>query len=115
MREGLLEKLGTQTSKPEWLKGYRVRAIDGSHIREQGSTGSDWILHYSWEIFGLQNDYFEITPNSQRESALRFPIEKSDIILADRRCGKARAFDYIVQSGGDFVTRLKRQGGKLFR
>lgn len=113
MCEGLLGKLGTQTSKPEWLKGYRVRAIDGSYIREQGSTGSDWILHYRWEIFGLRNDYFEIAPNSQGESALRFPIEKSDIILADRRCGKARAFDYIVQSGGDFVTRLKRQGGKL--
>ena len=32
--------------------GRRVRAVDGSHISEQGSTVSDWILHYSWEIFG---------------------------------------------------------------
>ena len=47
MCEGMLEKLDTAVTKPEWLEGRRVRAIDGSHISEQGSTGSDWILHYS--------------------------------------------------------------------
>ena len=114
MCEELLEKLGTQTSKPEWLKPYRIRAIDGSHISEQGSTGSDWILHYSWEIFGLRSDYFEITPSSSGESVLRFPIEKGDIILADRHYGKAKAFDYIARSGGDFVMRLKHKAAIYF-
>ena len=47
MCEGMLEQLGTAVTKPEWLEGRCVRAIDGSHISEQGSTGSDWILHYS--------------------------------------------------------------------
>ncbi len=107
--EGMLERLGTQTSKPEWLKEYRVRAIDGSHISEQGSTGSDWIVHYSWELFGLRSDYFEITSSSSGESALRFPIKKGDIILADRHYGKAKAFDYIAEAGGDFVIRLKHK------
>ena len=114
MCEGLLEKLGTQTSRPEWLENYRIRAIDGSHISEQGSTGSDWILHYSWEIFGLRSDYFEITPSSSGESALRFPVEKGDIILADRHYGKAKAFDYIAGAGGDFVMRLKHKAAIYF-
>lgn len=114
MCEGMLEQLGTQTSQPEWLEGRKVRAIDGSHIREQGSTGSDWILHYSWELFGLRSDYFEITPSSSGESALRFPIEKGDIILADRHYGKAKAFDYVVGSGGDFVMRLKHKAANYF-
>ena len=114
MCEGLLEKLGTQTSKPEWLENYRVRAIDGSHISEQGSTGSDWILHYSWEIFGLRSDYFEITPSSSGESALRVPVKKGDIILADRHYGKAKAFDYIAGAGGDFVMRLKHKAAIYF-
>ena len=114
MCEGMLEHLGTQTTQPEWLEERRVRAIDGSHISEQGSTGSDWVLHYSWELFGLRNDYFEITPNSQGESALRFPIEKGDIILADRHYGKAKAFDYVVGSGGDFVMRLKHKAANYF-
>lgn len=34
MCEGMLERLGTATTKPEWLEGRRVRAIDGSHISE---------------------------------------------------------------------------------
>ena len=114
MCEGLLEKLGTQSSKPEWLEGYRVRAIDGSHISEQGSTGSDWILHYSWEIFGLGSDYFEVMPSSKGASALHFPVERGDIILADRHYGEAKAFDYIAGTGGDFVMRLKQKGRNLF-
>ena len=84
------------------------------NIIEQGSTGSDWVLHYSWELFGLRNDYFEITPSSQGESALRFPIEKGDIILADRHYGKANAFDYVAGSGGDFVIRLKYKAANYF-
>ena len=47
MCEGMLDQLCTAVTKPEWLEGRWVRAIDGSHISEQGSTGSDWILHYS--------------------------------------------------------------------
>ena len=93
MCEGILEQLGTSVTKPEWLEGRRVRVTDGSHVSEQGSTGSDWILHYSWEIFGLRNDYFEITPSSQGEKSVRFPVQKGDIILADRLYGKAKGFD----------------------
>ena len=114
MCEGMLEQLGTAATKPKWLEGRRVRAIDGSHINEQGSTGSDRILHYSWEIFGLRNDYFEITPNRQGEKAARFPVEKGDIILADRHYGKAKGFDYIVGAGGDFVMRLKHKAAKYY-
>ena len=114
MCEGMLEQLGTAVTKPEWLEGRCVRAIDGSHISEQGSTRSDWILHYSWEVFGLRNDYFEITPHSQGEKTARFPIQKGDIILGDRLYGKAKGFDYIVGAGGDFVMRLKHKAAKYY-
>ena len=112
--ENMLEQLGTKVTKPEWLEGRRVRAIDGSHISEQGSTGSDWIVHYSWELFGLRNDYFEITPSKEGESAVRFPIEEGDIVLADRHYGKAKTFDYIREHGGDYVMRLKHKAAKYF-
>ena len=111
MCEGVLERLGTAVTKPTRLEGRRVRAIDGSHISEQGSTGSNWILHYSWEVFGLRNDYFAITPNSCGESALHFPIKKGDIILADWHYGKAKA---LVGGGGDFVMRLKHKAANYF-
>ena len=110
----MLEQFGTAVTKPKWLEGRRVRAIDGSHISEQGSTGRDWILHYSWEVFDLRNDYFEITPHSQGEKTARFPIQKGDIILWDRLYGKAKGFDYIVGAGGDFVMRLKHKAAKYY-
>ena len=112
--EHLLEKLGTQTTPPEWLNGRRIRAIDGSHISEQGSTGSDWILHYSWDVFGLRNDFFEITSCKEGESALRYAVGEGDIILADRHYGKARAFDYITANKGDYVMRLKHKAADYY-
>lgn len=65
-------------------------------------------------MFGLRSDYFEITPSSSGETALRFPIEKGDIILADRHYGKAKSFDYVAGSGGDFVMRLKHKAANYF-
>lgn len=114
MCEHMLSELGTRIEAPKWLAGRKVRAIDGSHISEQGSTGSDWILHYSWELFKLRNDYFEITSCKEGESVTRFPIEKGDIIIADRHYGKAKAFDYVVANGGDYVMRLKHKAADYY-
>lgn len=112
--ERMLAGLGTQVTQPEWLGKRRVLAIDGSHISEQGSTGSDWILHYSWEVFGLRNDFFEITPCKEGESALRFTVKAGDIVLADRHYGKAKAFDYITANNGDYVMRLKHKAADYY-
>jgi len=112
--EHMLEKLGTCINKPDWLSNYNVKAIDGSHIKEQGSTGSDWILHYSWELFGLRNDYFEITPSKDGESIGKFPVNRGDIIIADRHYGKAKAFDYITEHDGDYIIRLKHKAAKYY-
>ncbi len=65
---------------------------------------SDWILHYSWELFGLRTDYFEITPSSRGESALRFPIEKD----AKEFVGGSHHVKFVRFSFGTFpVHKLK--------
>jgi hypothetical protein len=49
----LAENVHGITEKPPWLKDFNVRIIDASVISEPGSTGSDWRLHYSIELFGV--------------------------------------------------------------
>lgn len=112
--ENMLKRFGVQAEKPIWLENYNVRAVDGSHISEQGSTGTDWILHYSWELFGMRNDYFEITPVKNGETMLRFPVNNGDLILADRLYGKSKSFDYITGNGASFIIRLKHKAVDYF-
>jgi len=54
----LLKKRGVEIIPPNWLKGYQVKSIDASVITESASTGTDWRLHYSINLFSLQCDQF---------------------------------------------------------
>ena len=56
----LLKNRGVPIEKPEWLEDYNVRTVDASIISELGSTGTDWRLHYSLQLFGLYCDAFNI-------------------------------------------------------
>ena len=65
-------------------------------------------------MFGLRNDFFEITSCREGESALRYAVSEGDIILADRHYGKAKAFDYITANKGDCVMRLKHKAADCY-
>jgi len=41
--------------------GRRVRAVDATSISEQGSTGTDWRIHYAINLKNLQCDFFLLT------------------------------------------------------
>ena len=109
----LLENLGGTTRKPDWLKKYKVRILDASVITEPGSTGTDWRLHYSLELFGLNCDYLEITTPKKGEKLSNFPIAKGDLIIADRIYGRISGIDYALSNGGDFLIRLKNKAVTL--
>jgi hypothetical protein len=72
----MLKQLGGPVEKPEWLSGFNVRLVDASVITEPGSTGSDWRLHYSLKLFGLECDYLRVTKPTVGESLSRYPISK---------------------------------------
>ena len=105
----LLEKLGGTTQKPNWLKKYKVRIVDASIITEPGSTGADWRLHYSLEMFGLNCDYIEITTPEKGEKLSNYPVAKGDLIIADRAYGRVASISYVLSNGGDFLIRLKNK------
>lgn len=105
----LLEELGGTTQKPDWLKKYRVRIVDASIITEPGSTGTNWRLHYSLNLFGLNCDYLEITTPEKGEKLSNFPVEKGDLIIADRVYGRAKGISHVLDNGGDFIIRLKNK------
>lgn len=110
----LLKKRGIRNDPPEWLSNYTVRSVDASVITEPGSTGTDWRLHYSIKLFGLQCDQFIISSPDLGESFVNFNINKGDLLLGDRAYGRLRGLKHVVNQGGFFLARLKNKAFKIY-
>ena len=98
---------------PSWLKDYRVRAVDASVVCEPGSTGTDWRVHYSFDLFGLRCDEFYVTGPQVGESFVRFKILPGDLMLGDRAYGHLKGFRHVISHGGHFLSRLKNKAFQL--
>jgi hypothetical protein len=92
----------------------RIRVVDATTVREPGSTGTNWRLHYVLQLPSLECDFFEITDASGGESYRRLPIEPGDLILGDRAYARLRGVAHVLENGGDVVVRLNSTNFPLF-
>ena len=113
MAQSLLERRGVPTRKPEWLSAYCVRSVDASVISEPGSTGTDWRLHYSQRLFGLQCDEFKITRPEVGESLTNYDVSRNDLVVGDRGYCSLRSMNHARAEGGHFLIRYRHKAFKL--
>jgi hypothetical protein len=92
----------------------RIRAVDATTVVEPGSTGTDWRIHYCFNLANLQCDFFQLTDASGGESWKRFPVRKGDILLGDRGYANPNGVGHVVAAGGEVVVRLNRAALPLF-
>jgi len=109
--------LGALASKMYWTSRFgerqqvpqvmrRIRAIDATTVEEPGATGTDWRLHYSILLPEVVCDFYEVTDISGGESYKRFPVQKGDLILADRGYAHREGVAHVMRAGGDVVVRI---------
>jgi len=110
----LLARRGCGVERPDWLSGFRVRSVDATVICEPGSTGTDWRLHYSLELFALKCDHFRLTQPDEGESLLNFPVVPGDLLIGDRMYGTLNGFWHVRNSGGDFIVRIRSRAFPLY-
>lgn len=104
---GLLAEQGVKTPLPP--KGWRVRAVDGSVVKEPGRTGSQWRLHYSLQLPSMLCDFLEVTPVAGRgvgEKLNRFPAQSGDLVLADRGMCNPVGIAELVKQGAHVIVRV---------
>jgi hypothetical protein len=94
--------------RPAWLEDYCVRVVDATVVCEPGSTGADWRVHYSLDLYGLQCDGFHLTGPKVGESFARFQVSPGDLMLGDRAYGHLKGFRHVLSHDGHFLTRLSR-------
>ena len=109
----MLERHGASFQPPTWLAGYNARAVDASVVCEPGSTGTNWRVHYSLKLFGLQCDEFYVTGQRTGESFRRFKVASGDLLLGDRAYGHVKGFRHVLERGGHFLSRLKNKAFDL--
>lgn len=110
----LLEELKVPAFPCSITEPFRVRIVDGSSISEPGSTGSDWRLHYSFNLDTLRCDTFKITNTKIGEDFQRYPVEPGDLLLGDRGYCKRRGISYVLENGGQVLVRFHSSNLPLF-
>jgi hypothetical protein len=104
--EGLVLCNGRASAWPAWCRGFRLRAVDSSIVKEQGAKGSQWRVHYSICLPSRLCDFFEVTGHKTGESLNRFPVQEADLLLADRGFCRAADLAYVQGLKAHYVVRL---------
>jgi hypothetical protein len=103
----LLQESGWEM--PAEVRGYNVRALDGTLVKEPGRKGAQWRIHYSVRIPSLLCDHLELTAvkgAGTGESLERFPASLKDLVLADRGFCKPRGVEALHRQGAVVMVRL---------
>ena len=103
----LLQESGWEM--PAETRGYNVRALDGTLVKEPGRNGSLWRIHYSVRIPSLVCDHLELTPvkgAGTGEGLGRFAASPGDLVLADRGFCKPSGVEALHRQGAVVMVRL---------
>lgn len=100
--------------KPEQLESFRVMAIDASDIVSKGAVKQIWRLHYAVNLFSMNSEIFQITPEETGESLKNFALQPNDLVLADRIYATITGMEHCQKSGADFILRLKSKAFQLY-
>ena len=101
--------------------GVRLRLIDATVITRQGSKGTDWRAHLSFDLGQMCLDGIEITDQHGGESLVRFEPHADTISIADRAYGTAKGIGPLLEAGAGLIVRanwynlpLQRENGQSF-
>ena len=103
---------------PAETRGFNVRALDGTLVKEPGRSGSLWRIHYSLRIPSLVCDHLELTPTKGAgtgETLGRFAASPGDLVLADRGFCKPSGVEALDGQGAAVMVRLNTSSLPLFR
>lgn len=114
INQRLIEERIPMCTIPEKLKGKRVKAIDASDILTKGAVKQTWHLHYAFDLFSFSSAEFHITQESTGETLENFTLQPEDLIIADRAYATITGIEHCLNSGADFIMRLRNKAFHLY-
>lgn len=93
---------------------FRVRVVDGSVVSEPGSTGTNWRLHYSFQLSTFRCDTFRITSPQETEGFRQYPVREGDLLVGDRAYCQRPGIVHVLERGGQVLVRFHSTSLPLF-
>lgn len=94
------------------MPGPNLRLLDATVIKEPGSTGSLWRVHYSLRWPTLVCDFFKLTTTEGAgtgESLSQYPLREGEFVIVDRGYCHASGIHYATQKKAFVTVRLNPQ------
>jgi len=114
MAQEILKKIQGKEAENKLTRFYKIRVVDGTVITEPGSTGTDWRIHYSFQLNDLKCDEFMITGPKTGEGFNRYKVSPGELIMGDRGYCRAPGITHVLQNGGQVITRFHSTSLPLF-
>jgi hypothetical protein len=98
--------------------GRFLRAVDGTHVNQPGSKGTDWRIHSVFDLGTGGFSHLELTDKHGAESIERGAPIAGEIRIGDRNYGSAKALHGLrMQSNNqaDFIVRIRWKAFRLVR
>lgn len=83
----------------------RIKLLDATVVCQPGSKGTDWRLHFGFDVPAGCMDQIEVTNGKGAELARRFQCQPGEIWIGDRAYAIARSLAHFVFSGAWLVIR----------
>jgi len=110
----LLKNLNDPLLESRLLKRFRIRVVDGSSVSKPGSVGTDWRIHYCFQLSNLRCDTFKITSSRVGETFERYSIEADDLIVGDRGYCQRKGIMHVLRHKGQVLVRFHSRNLPLF-
>jgi hypothetical protein len=110
----ILKDLQTLNPPPRLSKKFRIRLVDATCVSQPGSKGTNWRIHYSINFETLICNTFTVTDYKVAESFKLYPIEKNDLLIADRGYCSRRNINHVIDSDGQVLVRFHSTALPLF-
>lgn len=98
--------------------GRILRAVDGTHVNQPGSKGTDWRIHSVFDLGSGGFSHLELTDKHGAESIERGAPQPGEIRIGDRNYASAPALHrFRAQSANqaDFIVRIRWKAFRLRR
>ena len=100
--------------KPEWIKNYRVVAVDASDVTEKGRSNRIYRLHFAIDLFKMESLQYNITTNRTGETLCNFTMTPNDLYIADRVYGTVNGIEHCLSGESNFILRLRKNSFKIY-
>jgi hypothetical protein len=112
MEQQLAERAGSTCLR--W-PGRFLRAVDGTHIKQPGSRGSDWRVHAGFDLGSGAFSHLELTDKHGAEAVERGAPKPGEVRIGDRNYANAAGLHrFMEQCAGqtdadraDFIVRVR--------